>query len=267
MYKDIRVLIFEDGPYARDMMSLLLTRDWRTRVVGEAARKTELVDLLADEHLKSDVAIIDTEIPGKPDLPLELAALLQDLPHPPKILFTGTLANPRILSHITSSSNSGYVLKQEILYALASAVASVQARVSVVTPGIFQIAGRYGLPNGTLIMDGRKTTANFTRRENDLIRLGIIFNLAIRDIADELVLGAGWVSEIVSGVYKKLGLREILTGEIPLDLYFTDEAVLAHIQQIVRRPKTDQPGEKMRKAPWMSTLAFHMLTVPEITEI
>ena len=70
-----------------------------------------------------------------------------------------------------------------------------------------------------------------------------------------------------SGVYKKLGLREILTGEIPLDMYFTDEAVLAHIQQIVRRPKTDQPGEKMRKAPWMSTLAFHMLTMPEITEI
>ena len=37
MAKDIQVLIIEDDPYARDLMTLLLTRDWRTHVIGEIA--------------------------------------------------------------------------------------------------------------------------------------------------------------------------------------------------------------------------------------
>jgi DNA-binding NarL/FixJ family response regulator len=267
MPKDIRVLIIEDDPYARDLMSLLLTRDWRTRVVGEVVSEDELNDFLSDELQKVDVVIIDTEMPGEPDLPFRLASVTQKLPRPPAILYTGTLTKHEIIDRVCRSENAGYVLKQEILYGLGAAVALVAKGTCVVTPGVFQIAGRYGFPNGTMILDSRKRTTNFTGRENELIRLGIIFNLAIRDIADELVLGAGWVSEIVSGIYKKLGLREILTGEVPLDMYFTDETVLAHIKQISRRSTTDQPGVKMRKAPWMSTLAFHMLTVPDITDL
>jgi len=35
MQKELNVIIVEDDPYARDFMSMLLRRDWRTRVVGE----------------------------------------------------------------------------------------------------------------------------------------------------------------------------------------------------------------------------------------
>jgi len=44
MAKDIQVLIIEDDPYARDLMTLLLTRDWRTHVVGEIQGQHELHD-------------------------------------------------------------------------------------------------------------------------------------------------------------------------------------------------------------------------------
>jgi len=267
MPKDIRVLIIEDDPYARDMMSLLLTRDWRTRVVGEIVNQTELEEFVLDEMIKTDVVIIDTEMPGEPGLPFKLAAITQEWTQPPVILYTGTQAKHEYLEPIVKLAQGGYILKQEILYGLGAAVALVCKGTCVITPGIFQMAGRFELPNGTMILDSRKRTTSFTRRENELIRLGIIFNLAIRDIADELVLGAGWVSEIVSTIYRKLGLREILTGEVPLDMYFTDEMVLDHIRSITQRSKSDQPGGKLRKAPWMSTLAFHMLTVPETTEL
>jgi DNA-binding NarL/FixJ family response regulator len=266
MPKDIRVLIVEDDPYARDLMSLLLTRDWRTRVVGEVANEGELALFLRDEMQKVDVVVLDTEIPGEPGLHFKLAKMTQTLPKPPQILYTATLADRDVLEKTIHRGCSGYILKQEILYALGTSVALIDSGTCVVTPGVQQIAGRYALPNGTLILDGRRLTTNFSRRENELIRLGIIFNLAIRDIADELVIGAGWVSEIVSTIYRKLGLREILTGEIPLDMYFTDEAVLAHTKEITKRATSDKPGAKIRKAPWMSTLAFHLLTVPEITE-
>jgi DNA-binding NarL/FixJ family response regulator len=266
MAKDIRVLIYEDDPYARDLMSLLLTRDWRTRVVGEVANQGELSLFLSEEMQKVDVVILDTEIPGEPGLPFEMAAMTQELSSPPKVLYTGTVPRIDILEKVMHNRCSGYVLKQDVLYAIGAAVALVSSGMCVVTPGIQQIAGRYALPNGTLVVDGRKLTTNFSRRENELIRLGIIFNLAIRDIADELVLGAGWVSEIISTVYRKLGVREILTGEVPLDLYFTDEAVLQHCQEITGRAMSKRAGGKLRKAPWMSTLAFHLLTVPEIHE-
>jgi len=266
MPKDIRVLIFEDDPYARDLMSLLLTRDWRTRVIGEVTTEGELTRFLEDEMQKVDVIILDTEIPGDTGLPLSMASKTKKLPHSPKILFTGTLANRDVLEQIMEGGGCGYILKQDILYALGTVVALIASGSCVVSPGIQQIAGRYALPDGTLVLDGRKHTTNFSRRENELIRLGIIFNLAIRDIADELVLGAGWVSEIISTIYRKLGVRDILTGEIPLDLYFTDEAVLVHCKEITKRASSNQPGGKLRKAPWMSTLAFHLLTVPEITE-
>jgi hypothetical protein len=35
MQKELNVIIVEDDPYARDFMSMLLRRDWRTQVVGE----------------------------------------------------------------------------------------------------------------------------------------------------------------------------------------------------------------------------------------
>jgi DNA-binding NarL/FixJ family response regulator len=265
MPKDIRVLIIEDDPYARDLMSLLLTRDWRTRVVGEVNGEAELNLFLSDEMQKVDVVILDTEIPGDPGIPEKLAQLTQEMPNPPRILYTGTLANRDFLEKITNECCNGYILKQDILYALGAAVALTASGNYVITPGIMQSAGRYAFPNGTLILDGRRLTTQFSRREKELIRLGIIFNLAIRDIADELVLGAGWVSEIISTIYRKLGVREILTGEVPLDMYFTNETVLEHCKEITKRAMSKPKGGKLRKAPWMSTLAFHLLTVPDIT--
>lgn len=266
MAKDIRVLIIEDDPYARDLMSLLLTRDWRTRVVGEIVDEKDLTIFLHDELQKVDVVVVDTEIPGEPGIPVQLAELTKALTTPPRVLYTGTKINRDILEEVMVGNCAGYILKQDILYALGAAVALTAKGICVVTPGILNAANRFAFPNGTIVVDGRKLTADFSRREKELIRYGIIFNLAIRDIADELVLGAGWVSEIVSTIYKKLGVREILTGDVPLDLYFTNEAVLTHCRGIIKRSVSRNPDGKLRKAPWMSTLAFHLLTVPDITD-
>jgi DNA-binding NarL/FixJ family response regulator len=266
MAKDIRVLIIEDDPYARDLMSLLLTRDWRTRVVGEVADEGDLVLFLRDEMQKVDVVILDTEMPGEPGIPARLAALSKGMVVPPRILYTGIKPNRLILEQVMSGGCTGYILKQEVLYSLGFAVALAARGNCVITPGIQEAAQRFAFSNGTIVLDGRRLTSSFSRRENELIRLSIIFNLAIRDIADELVLGAGWVSEIVSTIYKKLGLREILTGEIPLDMYFTNEAVLNHCKEIITRAGSRNPDGNLRKAPWMSTLAFHLLTVPEVSE-
>jgi DNA-binding NarL/FixJ family response regulator len=264
MQKDIRVLIVEDDSYARDLMSLLLTRDWRTRVIGEAEGKKSLLDFLSQANLKIDLVILDTEIPGEPELPFVLAEMTHSLPTIPTILYTATRADPNFLSQLGQIGFGGYILKGELHYGLASAVALVAGGKCVITPGIQRITSPSVLPRDTLVLDGRKLLEDFTPREKELIRLGIIFNLSIRDMADELVLSPGWVSEVVSGVYRKLGLREILSGEEPLETIFEDPAVLARCKQIVARTKSNQTSGKLRKAPWMATLAFHLLTMPAV---
>lgn len=267
MAKDIRVLIIEDDPYAQDLMSLLLTRDWRTRVVAEVSNKAELNDLLKQGNLKLDVVVVDTEIPGKPELPFELAATVQDLPSHPAILYTSTDGSPNPIERMMQAGRGGYVLKGELLYALASAVSMVSAGKYVITPGVERFLAGLDYDNDIRILDGRKQWTAFTPREREVIRLAMIFNLAIRDMADELVLSHGWVSEVISMIYLKLGLREILTGESALEDYFEDEAVLAHCRAITQRGEASAGDKKLRKAPWMSTLAFHLLTIPEIKSI
>lgn len=262
MKKDIRVLIIEDDPYALDLMSLLLTRDWRTRVIAEVASKQAFAQYIDGEEPKLDVAILDTEMPGAPDLPSELAAMTRQLPTSPAILYTCTRPCSAPLERMLSGRCGGYVLKQELRYALASAVSSVAAGYCVITPGVQALAGGASFPQGTRVLDGRRQWSIFTPREREVLRLAIIFNLAVRDMADELVLSSGWVSELVSEIYKKLGVRDILSGDAPLEDFFSDETVLAHCRKISRRAESGR--KKSRKAPWMSTLAFHLLTMPEI---
>jgi hypothetical protein len=66
-------------------------------------------------------------------------------------------------------------------------------------------------------------------------------------------------------VYEKLGVREILDGEKGLETFFQDEKLQERCQEILEQYASN--GTRTgRKAPGMSTLAFHLLTVPEATE-
>ncbi len=267
MPKDIRVLIVEDDPFARDLMALLLTRDWRTQVIGEVGTHDDLEAFLADPTGPVDLILLDTEKPNQPNWPFDIAESIRSAADPPVILFTATQPNPQVIQRLVREGIGNYILKGDILYALASAVAYAASGQFVITPGVQQASPRKAFPHGTVVIDGRRFATRLTQREKELVRLGNIFNLAIRDIADELVISPGWVSEILSTIYRKLGMREILTGEAPLEAYFEDESVLARCRRILARSHASRKDGEFRKGPWMSTLAFHLLTIPEIDEV
>ena len=258
----MRVLLVEDDPYASDLMALLLTRDWRTRVVATVTDQQGLSRYLAQQDAKVDVVVMDTEIPCATDLAFELAEMTQALSAAPAILYTATKSNLRTVEQFIAAARGGYVLKGELFYGLASAIAMVAAGHSVITPGIEQYMMPTVYQGDIFVLDGRTMLGRFTPRECELVRLGLIFNLSTRDMADELVLSAGWISEIMSIVYQKLGVRDILSGSIPLENYFEDEAILTHCREIL-----ENKDKKGRKAPWMATLAFHLLTMPDIQKI
>ena len=270
MQKDLNVIIVEDDPYARDFMSLLLRRDWRTRVTGEFGSHAtiELQHALHQQAPRVDVLIVDTEVPDDEAWPVKVAQMTRSLPaaQAPVILYTCTAPDLHVFGRILNVKGGGYIAKDEILYALASAVSAAASGKFVVTPGTYMLAGELELPEETVLMDGTLPPADFTPRERDLTRLGLLFNLAQRDIADDLIVSTDFVAELMGQIYQKLGLQEILSGEKALETYFKDGKLLERCREILEQTSLSATGKLGRKAPWMSTLAFHLLTTPSITE-
>ncbi len=269
MPKDIHVLLIEDDPYARDLMSLLLNRDWRTRVVGEVGSEKDVRQIIQDtqhSHQRIDAIILDTEVPEDPEWPFRVAAIAHQFDNPPAILCTGTKPLTNTLKQVVTGHFNGYVLKREVSYAIASAITEAAKNGKwVTTPSIRLLAlrQRVQLPRDTIILDGTKPVAPFTPREEEIARLAILFNLAHRDLSDELIIRADQVSKYVSSVYDKLGLEQILQGEISPEVYFQDKVVLRHFERILTRVAA---SKSKRKTSDMATLAFHLLTMPEIRD-
>ncbi|MFT3894402.1 MAG: hypothetical protein QM730_22455 [Anaerolineales bacterium] len=267
MQKELNVIIVEDDPYARDFMSMLLRRDWRTRVVGEFSSLSgmELKQTLRSPSAHVDILVLDTEVANDENWPAKVVQMTRVLPRPPIIVFTCTSPEPHILERILAAKGGGYIAKNEILYALATAITAAAKGQFVITPGVLIVAGRLELPEQTLIMDGTMPVANFTSRENDLTRLGLLFNLSQRDMADDLIISTDFVAEVMGQVYEKLGVRDILDGEKELETFFQDEILREHCKKILEQYASN--GTRTgRKAPGMATLAFHLLTVPETTD-
>lgn len=265
MVLDTHVVILEDDPYARDMIAMMLSRDWRTRVVAETGTRDpdELKRLLAPPNPRVDVLVVDTEVPEDPAWPDRVLEILASLEEAPVVVFTCTYPNPRRLKGLLAAgaSSGGYLVKSEIAYSLATAVVYAARGHFVVSPGVRVLEqGELKLPPNTRVLSGANPVADFTQRETDIVRLGVLFNLAQRDIADELVISTHWVAEAIVNIYEKLNLRDIVSGDIPLIDYFDDPILLERCRAILERGGTG----RLRKAPWISTLAFHLLTVPEI---
>jgi len=88
MHTEIQVVIVEDDPYARDLMAMLLARDWRTRVVAEfeSGAENDLKGFFSDPLNPVDVVIIDTEVPADPHAYTQVKSLALGRNRPPKLL-------------------------------------------------------------------------------------------------------------------------------------------------------------------------------------
>jgi hypothetical protein len=162
----------------------------------------------------------------------------------------------------------GYILKGEIRYALAWAATMAMQQRWVITPGVEAMLhrARIAILRPYVVLDGRVSFYNLTDHQVNVARLAFLFSMERRDLADELGLSQDWSYGLVSGLYKKLGLEELLSGEVDPQVYWGEyPAVLRHVREIVAEVKQASGGGKA-KARDLETLAFHLLTMPEIRE-
>lgn len=261
MRKDILVAILEDDVFSRNWMALMMVRDWRTRLVGEFSNQVELCEFINDSPERFDILILDVDMFGERFTVDDIYQSLGDSNGSVKILLTGVQPDERILRNIEDERICGYVLKEEVGYSLSWVIAFVANGSWVMTPGSHQLAykNNYSLPENKLILDGRKNLPGFTDHEAEVARFAFIFSLGRRDLADELKISEQWSYGLVSEIYKKMGLSDILSGEVDLFSYIPESPIIrGHFEDIL-----EQLGEST-KARDMETLAYHLLTMPEI---
>lgn len=264
MATDLRVLVLEDDLYARDLMSALLTRDWRTRVIVWSGDERDIQQHLQQSSRTIDVVLLDVERPEDPDRPYNRARRLRENDKSLHILCTATRVSRAGLQRLLEAKIDGYVLKRELQYAVAEAVCRCAGGWWVSTPGVERSASSTPaqmLPNPRVVVDGTRPFKNLDQREREVALLAFLFNQSRRDMADELVLAHDTVREQVSTIYTRIGLQAILDGKESPEKYFQDEVILSRFQRAI---EARRQGKRPRNMP---TLAFHLLTVPEVREI
>ncbi len=263
MQREIRTVIVEDDPYARDTMALLLRRDWRTQVCGETGQIAGLEELIRNE--KPDLVVLDTENPQDTHWVEKVTRAVLAAKSSPRILCTATFSDVHVLTQLDQPVFCGYVLKGEISYALAWAVVQAAQGNWVMTSSTRQTAEKIPFhPLHALTLDGQRQVPGLTRREAEMARLAILFNLRRANLADDMNIQYSTISEYVNQVYEKLGLHDIQDGSVEPDSYFSGQTqVLDHFRDSLQHIWQD--GRK-KKAPDMDTLAFHLLTIPEVVE-
>jgi len=261
MVKDVRVFVLDKDPFVRSWEALLLARDWRTHFGGEASSIVDMAHFIREEKARVDLLVLGTDVVATDQDYRDLKEALTPLPRIPIVVFTGLEVDEKALKHFLPPQFMGYLLKREICDSLAWAVALAASGEWVVTPGVQEAIIRGGvMPSGKgIVLDGTKPAAGLTGREVEAARMAFLFSLERHDLADELNISKDWSYGLVSSIYKKLGLDEILEGEIDPSTYLGDNPlILNHLREIV----SELHGSP--KARDIETLAFHIFTMPEI---
>jgi len=255
--RDILVALYSEDSYVLDWMSLLVVRDWRTRVAAEVISPAEFSEVLKQKHLMIDGLIIDIDsVSDLKQLGSEIQRAERDL----KVI--GLCRNQRLdfFSHIGESAITGLLYKNEIETSLGWAITFAAEGKPVFTPRGLQDAWEANLSvsRERLILRSRRYPG-LTDRQSEIARLAIIFSIGRRDLADELKISDQWSYGVVSELYDHLGLGELLDENQNFHSILENDSVIkAHIDEILEDLGTS------KKARDLETLAFHLLTMPVI---
>ncbi len=263
MNKDILVTLLEDDVFSRNWMALLMVRDWRTRLVGEFNTRVELCTFLENAHQPFDILILDVDLFGEAFTIVDICDILAGQKSDAKILLTGIQPEAHIIRQMDHPRICGYVLKHEVGYSLSWVITFAYDGNWIFTPGTFSLAidMNQSLPENKLVLDGRQHLPCFTDHEAEVARFAFIFSLGRRDLADELKISEQWSYGLVSELYEKMGLSDIISGEVDLFSYIGESGIIrSHFEEIM-----EQLGSS-KKARDLETLAYHLITMPEIIE-
>jgi DNA-binding NarL/FixJ family response regulator len=260
MAKDILVSLLSDDLFSLNWMSLLIVRDWRTRVFTEGALNNPLEDneFRSIQHVDVVVADLDSFMQNT-NLFSNLNRYLDENPSL-LVVGVGSRVEPMFFQRIANGNIGGYLLKSEISSSLGWAVSFAYEGSLVFTPGAHQAAFNVGFRSTKPVrVINSRIYPGMTDRQSEIARLAIIFSVGRHDLADELKISDQWSYGVVSELYEKLGLNALAQDKNDILASLDNDPIIkVHMDEILAELGTS------KKARDLETLAFHILTLPEI---
>ncbi|MFE7117730.1 response regulator transcription factor [Streptomyces sp. NPDC057654] len=184
----IRVVLAEDQGMVLGAFASLLDLQPDITVVATATNGDDA--LAAVREHRPNVLVTDIEMPGRTGL--DLAAELNRLGDPTRVLIVTTFARSGYLRRAVDAGVAGYVLKDAPIGELATALRRVHAGERVVAPELAVAAWDAADP--------------LTDRERELLR-AVAEGATNAEIAARLFLAEGTVRNYLSTAMAKLGAR------------------------------------------------------------
>jgi two-component system response regulator DesR len=184
----IKVVLAEDQSMVLGAFAALLDLQPDIDVVGKAENGNDA--LAAVRRYRPDILLTDIEMPGRTGL--DVAAELQAMGDPTRVLIVTTFARSGYLRRALEAGVSGYVLKDSPIGDLVEALRQVHQGQRVIAPELAMAAWDSADP--------------LTDRERQLL-YEVADGASNADIAQRLHLAEGTVRNYLSTVLTKLGAR------------------------------------------------------------
>ena len=222
MVKKKSVLVVDDHPLIREGLKVIIGRNSKFEVVGEAGSAAEGFRMA--EQLKPDLVLLDISLPDASGI--ELTRRIKSALPKALILIVSMHTKINYITEAFKAGASGYMVKESASERLLTALESVATGEhyldspvshSVIEKLIKSPVKNTGMTNGAY--------TSLTPREQEIMSL-LAKDLSAKKIADQLFISPKTVENHRSNIMKKLGLQssiELVRYAARLGLIDVDE--------------------------------------------
>jgi len=196
--KKISIVIADDHPVFRAGLKYIIEQDSQMEVVAEAGNGIEAVSII--EELEPDIAVFDIDMPECNGI--QAAKKLKDKKLNTKIIFLTMYSDETFFNDVMELGITGYVLKDNALNDILSAIKYAAQGKIYITP---EISG-YFLKREEKYKFSDLLLKNITAMERRILTM-IAENKTSKEIADELFISYKTVENHRSNICTKLNLK------------------------------------------------------------
>jgi DNA-binding NarL/FixJ family response regulator len=204
-----RVLLVDDDTLMRAGLRAVLSTDERVQVVGEAENGREAIELV--RALSPDVVLMDVRMPDLDGIAAtrEVLAMSPEV----KVVILTTFEQDDYIFGALNAGASGFLLKRTVPEELLTAIHTVAAGDSLLSPSVTRIVIERMTQQPTPEVGSGRALEELTPREREVLVL-LARGLSNYEIAQELVIEESTAKTHVKRILSKLQLRDRIQAVI-----------------------------------------------------